>query len=122
MTTQILQPKIRQYTFDAQGEKLGRFASKVAIHLRGKMEPSFASNKLPRVHVTIKNIEKLGISDKKLGDNVVIKYTGYHGGLKTKSWSDSYASNPRKFFMRTLRYMLPKNKQSSQILKFVKFE
>lgn len=122
MATKTSQPKIQHYTFDAQGQKLGRFASTIALHLQGKMEPSFTSNKLPNVTVTIKNIDALDISDKKLTGHVVKRFTGYHGGLKTKSWNELYTGNPAAFFMRVLKYMLPKNKQAVKLLKYLKFE
>jgi len=78
-TARPIQPKGREYVLDAQGYGLGRFATKVAIHLRGKMEPQFAYHKMPNVHVTVKNIDKLDISEKKLSNNMIIRFTGFHG-------------------------------------------
>jgi|GEM_PF-2078401 large subunit ribosomal protein L13 len=122
MKKPLAQQKPRQYVFDANGQILGRFATKVAIHVRGKMEPNFSSNTLPQIYVIIKNIDKLSISDKKMNSHVVIHFTGYPGGLRRKLWNEAYTSNPKKFFLRVVRYMLPKNRQAAKLLKFIKFE
>lgn len=117
-----IKSKNREYHLDAQGQSLGRFASNVAIYLLGKMETDYLAHKKVPTQVFIKNIDKLQISEKKLSKNVSIGFSGYHGGIKEKKWNEAFATNPRKFFLRVLKYMLPKNRQSDQLIKSVKFE
>jgi len=66
-----------EYTIDAEGKRLGRLASEVAVLLMGKQLPDFARNKVPSVSVTVDNIDLLDITAKKKAEKTYDHYTGY---------------------------------------------
>ena len=75
----------KEYTIDAQGQKLGRMASQIAVLLMGKNLPEFSRNVAPEVSVTINNAGLLDISQKKLDEKIYTRWSGYPSGLKKRS-------------------------------------
>ena len=67
---------------DAEGETLGRMASKVAYLLRGKHKPSFTPHVDCGDNVVIINAEKIVLSGNKWSDKTYLRYTGYPGGQR----------------------------------------
>ena len=64
---------------DAEGQALGRLASKVAKILRGKNKPSFTPHADCGDYVIVINAEKVVLTGKKMSDKVYIRHTGYPG-------------------------------------------
>jgi large subunit ribosomal protein L13 len=107
----------REYTIDAAGKRLGIVASEAATYLMGKDSPDFTRHSAPNVKVTITNVSKLDISEKKAGE-IYQRYTGYPGGRREETFEHlakrlGYAE-PVK---RTVRGMLPNNKLRAVMLK-----
>ena len=73
---------MKKLEINAEGEKLGRLASKAASFLTGKNDTSFARNTTPDIEVVIKNASKLEILDSKKEGKIYTHYTGYPGGLR----------------------------------------
>ncbi|MGB5458835.1 MAG: 50S ribosomal protein L13, partial [Eudoraea sp.] len=65
---------------DAEGQTLGRLASKVAKILRGKNKPNFTPHVDCGDNVVIVNAEKIQLSGNKWEDKTYTRYTGYPGG------------------------------------------
>jgi len=106
-----------EYTIDATGKKLGRVASEVASILRGKKDVGFAPNKVSDVKVTLENVSKLDISEKR-GEAEYKSYSGYPDGLRIESLDHLAGRRGMKeVVMRTIRGMLPRNKLRSLMLK-----
>ena len=122
MSTGLQQSKEKKYTLDAKGRPLGRLASATAVLLRNKNSSSFSPNLRPKVTVIIKNIQKIGITEKKLNQNVHYHFTRYPGGLKSIKWQDGFNKDPQSFFRKTVKNMLPANKLREDLLKMIKFE
>ncbi|PCI30476.1 50S ribosomal protein L13 [Candidatus Kaiserbacteria bacterium] len=72
----------REMTFDAKGEKLGRFASLLAHTLLGKDQTDFARNTVAHVNVTVENVDSLDLSDKKKETKIYDRYSGFPGGRR----------------------------------------
>ena len=72
----------KEFNFDAEGQKLGRLASQLAVALMGKEEADFAPNVVADVKVIVNNASKMDISEKKLDTKVYDRYSGYPGGRK----------------------------------------
>jgi large subunit ribosomal protein L13 len=106
-------------TFDASGASWGRLASKVATTLRGKHRVHFTPNILPRVMVVVKNIKAANITAR---DRAELHYhfSGYPGGLKSERFGVQFDRNPGIAFTKTVRAMLPPNRQRDRILKHLK--
>lgn len=117
LTPEIELPSLHTVNLDAANEIFGRLASKVAVILRGKTRADFDPAKLPQEKVAVYNIQKIRFSGKKFNQKVYHRYSGYPGGLKTRSLEKEWPKNPVKIFKKTVYDMLPKNRLRSQIIK-----
>ncbi len=107
-----------KYTIDAQDKKLGRVASEAAKFLIGKNSTAFARNIVPSVTVTIVNASKIKLDPKKTRDTILVTYSGYPGGIKSKSVEQFLAKKGyAKLFADTVYGMLPTNKLRSKMIK-----
>ena len=99
-----------RHTFDADNQSLGRLATKVAIILRGKDQPSYTPNKAPTATVVVNNVSKLKFNSNKLATKTYYHYSGYPGGLKERSLEVMFKKQPEKVFRAAVYGMLPNNK------------
>ena len=95
---------------DAEGEILGRLASKVANLLRGKHKPDFTPNVDCGDNVIIINAEKIRLSGNKLEQKQYISHSGYPGGQKVTTVEELLKKNPVKVVERAVKGMLPKSR------------
>ena len=79
---------------DAEGQTLGRLASKVAILLRGKHKPNFTPHVDCGDNVVVVNASKVNLTGKKWEDKTYIRYTGYPGGQRTLTAKQLFDKNP----------------------------
>ncbi len=110
MPTQIKGNERKWYVIDAEGQTLGRLATKVAVILKGKNKPSFAPHVDNGDYVVVINADKFKVTGKKLTDKMYYKHTGYLGGLKEISLEDLLSKKPLKAIEFAVSGMLPKNK------------
>jgi len=94
---------------DADGQVLGRLASKVAKILRGKYKPLYTPHADCGDNVIIINAEKIVLSGKKMSDKVYIRHTGYPGGQRQQTAAEIMAKFPERLVEKAVRGMLPKN-------------
>ena len=102
---------------DAEGQTLGRLASKVAILLRGKHKPNFTPHVDCGDNVIIINASKINLTGKKWEDKKYIRYTGYPGGQRSLSANQLFAKNPSSIIEKSVKGMLPKNKLGSALFR-----
>jgi len=105
---------------DAEGETLGRMASKVAKMLRGKHKPNFTPHVDCGDNVIVINSEKVHMSGNKWNDKVYQRYTGYPGGQREKSVLDMLAKHPERIVEKAIKGMLPKNKLGAELFRNLK--
>lgn len=107
-----------EYTIDAQGKRLGRLASEVAVLLMGKNLPDFTRNTVADVQVTVENIDKLDIAPKKRDQKEYDHYTGYPGGRRVYNM-DSVIEDKGygEVFKKAVMGMLPGNKLRPEVMK-----
>ncbi len=98
------------FLVDAEGEILGRFASKVAKILRGKNKPSFTPHVDCGDSVVVINAEKIELSGKKWSDKQYIRHTGYPGGQRVQTAQELMDKRPIALIEKAVKGMLPKNK------------
>ncbi|XKT75017.1 MAG: uL13 family ribosomal protein [Patescibacteria group bacterium UBA2103] len=114
--------EVREYTIDATDRPIGRVATEAATYLMGKNMPDFTKHEVAPVSVTIENVEKLKISEKKRGQKEYQKYTGYPGGLRISSLQDLIDKKGYEEVMRKAIYgMLPGNKLRPRMMKRLTF-
>lgn len=92
---------------DAEGQILGRLATKVAEVLRGKNKPEFTANVDVGDFVIIINSEKIKFTGKKELQKKYSRHSGIPGGFRTESVHELRQRQPRKILEKAIRGMLP---------------
>lgn len=95
---------------DAEGETLGRLASKVAYILRGKNKPNFTPHVDCGDNVVVINAGKVALSGKKIDEKEYVRHTGFPGGQRFSTPSELLKKQPIKIVENAVRGMLPKNR------------
>lgn len=103
------------YIVDAEGEVLGRLASKVAKILRGKNKPDFTPHVDCGDNIIVINAEKVRLTGNKWENRVHFRHTGYPGGQRRETASEIHGKNPAKTIEMSVRGMLPKNRLGRKI-------
>ena len=99
------------YTIDATGRTLGRVASDAAQALLGKKSAQYVKNFVLPVTVNIVNAGKMKISEKREAETTYIRYTGYPGGLRSRTMSELKTKKGLEEVVRvTVDGMIPRNK------------
>ena len=94
---------------DAKGLVVGRLASIVAMHLRGKHKPSFTPHIDDGDNVIIVNAEKVVLTGAKRDKKVYHHYTGYIGGIKERSAKSILEGRfPERILEKAVERMLPR--------------
>ena len=102
---------------DAEGEVLGRLASKVAKLIRGKHKPNFTPHVDCGDNVVILNAEKIKLTGNKWNDKTYVRHTGYPGGQRTLSAIELFGKSPNRVVEKAVKGMLPKNKLGSALFR-----
>jgi large subunit ribosomal protein L13 len=110
------------HTIDATGKVLGRLAVEIALLLRGKNKRDFVPYKDMGDFVSVKNVDKIKLTGKKIENKKYFRHTGYLGGLKETPLKRLIAANPDKVLRKAVFGMLPKNKLRAKQIKRLKIE
>lgn len=102
---------------DAEGQALGRLASKVAKLIRGKHKPNFTPHVDCGDNVIVINAEKITLSGNKWTDKSYIRHTGYPGGQKSLTATELYGKDPARVVEKSVKGMLPKNKLGAALFR-----
>ena len=105
---------------DAEGETLGRLASKVAKILRGKYKTNFTPHVDCGDNVIVINAEKIELSGNKLEEKTYLRYTGYPGGQRSTTASELLNKHPERLIEKSVKGMLPKNKLGADLFRNLK--
>ena len=105
------------FVVDAEGQTLGRMASKIAKVLRGKYKTNFTPHADCGDYVIIINAGKIVMTGNKMEDRRIFSYTGYPGGQKKISPSEMLAKDETSVVKHAIRGMLPKTKLGAAILR-----
>ena len=73
------------WVIDAEGENLGRLATKVATVLRGKHKPTYTPHIDGGDNVIVINASKINLTGNKLDDKIYYNHSGYTGGLRERT-------------------------------------
>ncbi len=97
------------YLIDAEGEILGRLATRVANILRGKNKPQYTPNVDTGDFVVVINSDKVCVSGNKETDKIYYHHTGYPGGLKSASFKQLIEKDSRMVIEKAVKGMLQHN-------------
>lgn len=102
---------------DAEGQTLGRLASKVALLLRGKRKPNYTPHVDCGDNVIILNAEKVVLTGNKMTDKTYVWHTGYPGGQRTTNPEQMMAKFPERVVEKAVKGMLPKNRLGAELFR-----
>ena len=94
---------------DADGQTLGRLASKIAKLIRGKHKPNFTPHVDCGDNVVVINAKKINLTGKKWTDKSYIRHTGYPGGQRSLTATEMFEKDPTRLVEKAIKGMLPKN-------------
>ena len=117
MKTYALKEKEIERTWrviDADGQTLGRLASRIAALLRGKHKPTYAPHMDTGDFVVVVNAEKVALTGKKRDQAFHYRHSGYPGGLRKRSFGEVLDRHPERLLEKAIKGMLPKNRLARQ--------
>jgi len=102
---------------DATDQALGRFASRVAMILRGKHKPDFTPHVDCGDNVIVINAEKVKLTGQKWSQKEYIRHTGYPGGQRTEKADRLHKRRPTAVVERAIKGMLPNSRLASEMFR-----
>ncbi len=108
------------FVVNADGQVLGRLATRVATILRGKHKPTFTPHLDAGDHVVVVNAEKVHLTGRKLRDKMYRWHTGYIGGLREVNAEKMLRTHPERVIEWAVQGMLPKNRLGRAMAKKLK--
>ena len=106
--------------FDADGRILGRFATEVATILMGKHRPEYTPHVDTGDYVVVTNAERIVVTGRKAEQRTLMRYSGYPGGLKTRTLGQELEKFPERAIESAVRRMLPKTRMGRAMIKKLK--
>jgi large subunit ribosomal protein L13 len=110
----------RWHHVDAEGHVLGRIATEIATVLMGKHRPEYTPHVDCGDFVVVTNCEKVVLTGRKAEQKTQVAYSGYPGGLKSRTYAQVLQRHPERLMEDAVRRMLPKNRLGRQMLKKLK--
>ncbi len=98
------------HVVDAEGQTLGRLATRIADTLRGKDKPQFTPHVDTGDFVVVVNAEKIAVTGKKLDQKMYYRHSGYPGGLRARPLRDQLERRPTEVLRKAVKGMLPRNR------------
>jgi large subunit ribosomal protein L13 len=95
---------------DAEGQTLGRLATRIADALRGKRKPTYTPHVDTGDFVVVINAEKITVTGSKRTEKMYYRHSGYPGGLKSRTLSEMLDRRPEEVIRLAVRGMLPRNR------------
>jgi large subunit ribosomal protein L13 len=100
----------RWYIVDAEGQTLGRLATRIADTLRGKRKAQFTPHVDTGDFVVVVNAEKIAVTGKKREDKIYYRHSGYPGGLRERTLGEELERRPTEVLRKAVKGMLPRNR------------
>ncbi len=108
------------FVVDAEGQVLGRLATRIARTLRGKHKPIFTPHVDVGDFVVVINADKIQLTGRKLEQKKYYRHTGYIGSLKETTAGKLLETKPEEVIRHAVRGMLPKNRLARTQLRKLK--
>jgi len=108
------------YVVNADGKRLGRLATEIAVILQGKHKPIYTPHVDTGDYVIVINAERIDLTGDKWDQKLYQRHSGYIGGLKEMSYRRLIARRPTLPVREAVRRMLPKSKLGKSMLRKLK--
>jgi large subunit ribosomal protein L13 len=101
---------LRWYVVDAEGQNLGRLASRLARVLLGKDRPEYTPGFDAGNHIVVVNAERVTVTGKKLDEKLYQRHSGYPGGFRQVTLRTMLAKTPDRVLRAAVWGMIPHNR------------
>lgn len=108
------------FVIDAEGQALGRLATRVASILAGKESPQYTPFLDTGSHVVVLNAGKVRLTGMKSEQKVYHRYTGFPGGLRSEEFRKRLDRDPVGLVEDAITGMLPHTKMGRAMAKKLK--
>ena len=108
------------YVVNADGKRLGRLASEIAVILQGKHKPIYTPHVDTGDYVIVINAERISLTGQKWDKKLYQRHSGWMGGLKEISYRRLIERRPTLPLREAVRRMLPKSKLGRRMLRKLK--
>ena len=98
------------YVVDADGQTLGRLATRIADTLRGKGKAEYTPHVDTGDFVIVVNAEKIHVTGNKLDQKRYYRHSGYPGGLRSRTLREQLDRRPEEVLRKAVKGMLPRNR------------
>jgi len=108
------------YVVDAEGQILGRLATRLASILRGKHKPIFTPWLDCGDFIIVVNADKIKVTGNRMDSKVYYRHSGYVGGLKSITLRGQLERHPDRVLAAAVKRMLPHNRLGRKMFKKLK--
>ena len=108
------------FIVDAADKTLGRLASQIAHHLKGKHKADYSPHVDMGDHIVVVNAEKVRVTGRKRDDKTYFRHSLYPGGDTHTRFRDLQAQKPDEIIRLAVKGMLPKNRLGRAMIKKLK--
>jgi large subunit ribosomal protein L13 len=108
------------YIVDADGQTLGRLASNIAKVLKGKHKAEYTPHLNTGDFIVVINAERIHVTGNKRAQKTYERYSGYPGGLRSRTLEEQLARRPEEPLREAVRGMLQHNTLGGEMLKRLK--
>ena len=102
------------FVVDAEGQTLGRLATRIADTLRGKRKPTYTPHVDTGDFVVVVNAEKIRVTGNKLDQKRYYRHSGYPGGLRSRTLREQLDRQPAEVIRKAVKGMLPRNRLANR--------
>jgi large subunit ribosomal protein L13 len=111
---------VRWHLIDADGQVLGRIATKAARIMQGKHKASYTPFIDTGDHVVVVNAAKVKLTGRKEDQKIYRQHSGYEGGLREERARIVRQRKPERLVEEAVRGMLPKTKMGEAMYRKLK--
>lgn len=104
------------HLFDAEGQVLGRMATKIAELLMGKSKTDFVRHLDMADHVVVINAAKIVVTGNKSTQKLYHRHSGHPGGMTVTPYFRMQATHPDRIIISAVSGMIPRNKLHDRLL------
>jgi len=104
------------HVIDADGQVLGRLATRVATLLMGKHKPGYTPFLDVGDHVVVINADKIVLTGNKMNDKMYYRHSGHPGGIKEGRARRVMREHPTRVIEAAVLGMVPRTKLGRQML------
>ena len=103
------------YHIDADGQVLGRLATRIATLFMGKHRPEYTPHVDCGDYVVVTNAASVLLTGNKAEQKNRQHYSGYPGGRRTETYAQALQRHPERVIEDAVRRMLPKTRLGRQM-------